>query len=283
MTDPVSPSSTEGDEPKSEDEPDHAIPDEWSAEIEPQNEHPLIIDIEGFEGPLDVLLTLSRTQKLDLAKISILELVDQYIQFVHDARALRLELAADYLVMAAWLAFLKSKLLLPPEKEEEEELSGEQMAAQLAFRLKRLHAMREAVAQIMARPQLGQTLFARGMPEGVRVHRRSEYIAEPYELLKAYAIQRQRTSIDHVHVEKRKTWSIKQARGRLEQTLGMSVDWQSVASFLSDFIEDEEERKTVLASTFSATLEMTREGELEIRQAKAFAPLYIRKRSQNAA
>ena len=155
----------------------------------------LVVDVEGFEGPLDLLLALARTQKVDLAKISVLALAQQYLDFIAEARRLRLEVAADYLVMAAWLAFLKSKLLLPAEKDEEGEPTGAELAALLAFRLKRLHAMREVSAQLMTRKRLGRDVFARGTPEPIRITRKSIYEANVYDLLKAYSQQRQRTAI----------------------------------------------------------------------------------------
>ncbi|HEY5732297.1 MAG TPA: ScpA family protein, partial [Methyloceanibacter sp.] len=155
----------------------------------------LVVDVEGFEGPLDLLLALARTQKVDLARISVLALAQQYLDFINEARRLRLEIAADYLVMAAWLAFLKSKLLLPAEQDEDGEPTGEELAQLLAFRLKRLDAMREAAAQLMTRKRLGRDVFARGMPEPLRISRKSTYQADLYDLLKAYAQQRQRTAV----------------------------------------------------------------------------------------
>jgi segregation and condensation protein A len=209
-----------------------------------------------------------------------LALADQYLSFIAEARRLRLEVAADYLVMAAWLAYLKSKLLLPADDEAEGEPSGEELAIRLAFRLKRLEAMREAAAQLMNRRRLGRDVFARGQPEGVRVIRTPEYKAEVYDLLKSYATRRQRTAITSVKLGRRAAWSIADARERLETLLGMSVDWFPIAEFLVDFIDVPEERRSLIASTFGATLEMTREGELELKQAEAFAPLYLRRRLQ---
>jgi segregation and condensation protein A len=237
----------------------------------------LNVSLDGFEGPLDLLLNLARTQKVDLAKISILELAEQYLQFIADARSLRLEIAADYLVTAAWLAFLKSKLLLPVEAKQEDGPSGEEMALHLAFRLKRLEAMRDAVARLFTRKQLGVDIFSRGMPEGIRTTRKSDYWASVYDLLKAYAEQRRRTAmVAPVKMGGRKVWSIREARERLERLFGIPGDWSVLDSYLEDFLRDAEISKTALASSFGATLELTREGFTELRQAQAFAPIYVR-------
>ena len=242
----------------------------------------LVVDVEGFEGPLDLLLALARTQKVDLAKISVLALAQQYLDFIAEARRLRLEVAADYLVMAAWLAFLKSKLLLPAEKDEEGEPTGAELAALLAFRLKRLHAMREVSAQLMTRKRLGRDVFARATPEPIRITRKSLYEANVYDLLKAYSQQRQRTAIRTWQIRQRTVWSLKEARAELERLLGIACDWAPLDQLLAEFLVEPELRKTALASSFTATLEMTREGALEIRQAKSFAPLLIRRRMRVA-
>jgi segregation and condensation protein A len=242
----------------------------------------LVVDVEGFEGPLDLLLALARTQKVDLAKISVLALAQQYLDFIAEARRLRLEIAADYLVMAAWLAFLKSKLLLPAEKDEEGEPTGAELAALLAFRLKRLHAMREVSAQLMTRKRLGRDVFPRGAPEPIRITRKSTYEADVYDLLKAYSQQRQRTAIRTWQIRPRPVWSLKEARGELERLLGIACDWAPLDQLLAEFLVEPEMRKTALASSFTATLEMTREGALEIRQAKSFAPLLVRRRTRVA-
>ncbi|MGB8711298.1 MAG: ScpA family protein [Methyloceanibacter sp.] len=227
----------------------------------------LVVDVEGFEGPLDLLLALAQ----------------QYLDFIAEARKLRLEIAADYLVMAAWLAFLKSKLLLPAEQDAEGEPTGEELAQLLAFRLKRLDAMREVAAQLMTRKRLGRDVFARGMPEPLRITRKSTYQANLYDLLKAYAQQRQRTAVTSWHVRPRMVWSLKEAREELERLLGMSCDWAPLDQLLAEFLVGPELRKTALASGFTATLEMTREGALEIRQAKVFAPLLVRRRTPESA
>lgn len=237
----------------------------------------LVVDVDGFEGPLDLLLTLARKQKVDLARISILALVEQYLEFVAEARRLRLELAADYLVMAAWLAYLKSRLLIPEQKHEDQ-LSGEEMAAALAFRLRRLEAMRLAAAKLMNRNRLGRDIFARGLPEAVSISRRGAWSATLYDLLTAYAAQRQRTSVTSVQVLRRTVWSLQEARDLLTRIVGLHMDWVPLDAYLSRYMGDGSQASTVLASTFSASLELVREGELELRQAEPFAPLYLRRR-----
>jgi segregation and condensation protein A len=241
-----------------------------------------VVDVEGFEGPLDLLLGLARTQKVDLAKISVLALAQQYLDFIAEARQLRLEIAADYLVMAAWLAYLKSKLLLPTEPSLEGEPTGAELAALLAFRLKRLGAMRDAAAQLMTRKRLGRDVFPRGMPEPIRLTRASTFAANVYDLLKAYSQQRQRTAVRSFHMRPRTVWSIKEARSELDRLLGMSVDWAPLDQLFAEFMVEPELRRTALASGFNASLEMTREGKLEIRQSKLFAPLLIRRRERAA-
>lgn len=243
----------------------------------------LVVSLDGFAGPLDVLLALARTQKVDLMHISVLALADQYLLFIAEARKLRLELAADYLVMAAWLAFLKSKLLLPKEEAADGQPSGEELAARLAFRLKRLEAMRDAAAKLMTRKRLGYDVFARGMPEGVRTIRVREYTGAIFDLLKAYAQQRQRTT-KRVHVVHRRTvWSIKEARARLEALVGKSsAQWVQLELYLEQYIPTPEVARTALASSFGATLEMAREGLIELQQAEPFAPIYVRKRGEGA-
>ena len=242
----------------------------------------LVVDVEGFEGPLDLLLALGRTQKVDLAKISVLALAQQYLDFIAEARRLRLEIAADYLVMAAWLAFLKSKLLLPSEASEDGEPTGEELAALLAFRLKRLDAMRDAAAQLMTRKRLGRDVFPRGLPQPTKLTRKTLWDANVYDLLKAYAEQRARTATQSFHIKQRTVWSIKDARSELERMLGMSLDWAPLDQLFAEFLVEPELRRTALASGFSATLEMAREGALEIRQSKEFAPLLVRRRNQAA-
>lgn len=240
------------------------------------DEDALILELDGFEGPLDLLLVLARNQKVDLAKLSILRLAEQYLDYIEAARALRLEVAADYLVMAAWLAYLKSKLLLPEKEQPEDGPSGQELAAQLAFRLKRLEAMREALASLMGRKRLGIDFFARGMPEGIRIVRSSVYQASIFDLLKAYAEQRQRNAVTEVKWGGREVWSIKRARERLAALLGGEPDWTALDKFLEEFKPQPLLGRTVTASSFGATLELAREGYLEIRQPHPFGPLYLK-------
>lgn len=242
----------------------------------------LVVDVDGFEGPLDLLLALARTQKVDLAKISILALAEQYLAYIEQLRQLRLELAADYLVMAAWLAYLKSRLLLPAPSPDEEP-SGEEMAAALAFRLRRLEAMRDAAAKLVNRDRLGREVFSRGMPEPVEVIQHSDYAATLYDLLTAYASQRQRQMVSVVHVRRRQVWSLAEAREVLTRMIGSIADWTPVDVFLSPWIQTPEMRATVLASSFSASLELVREGRVELRQTAPFASLYMRDRDRDGA
>jgi segregation and condensation protein A len=236
----------------------------------------LVVDVDGFEGPLDLLLALARTQKVDLTRISILALAEQYLAFIEQIRALRLELAADYLVMAAWLAYLKSRLLLP--EEESEEPSGEEMAAELAFRLRRLEAMREAANRLANRNRLGRDVFVRGAPEPVQVVRRSEYSATLYDLLSAYAVRRQEKAIAVVRYKPRAVWSLNDAREVLSRLIGKLAEWTPLEAFLASYQAAPEMRRSMRASSFGATLELVREGRIELRQTEHFAPLYIRDR-----
>lgn len=251
------------------------------SEDAPSAAEALIVDVAGFEGPLDLLLALSRTHKVDIAKISIVALVDQYLSYISEAQKLKIEIAADYLVMAAWLAYLKSRLLLPKEKDLSGDIPAEEMAQRLAFRLMRLEAMRNAMAQLMTRKRLGHEIFARGMPEISKTVRETQWTAEIYDLLKAYAEQRRRT-VKVVHVVKlRKVWSIKEARGRLEKLVGASAgNWAQLDMFLEQYLPKGEETRTAMASSFGATLEMAREGLVELRQDEAFAPIYMRRRGE---
>lgn len=237
----------------------------------------MIVDVEGFEGPLDLLLTLARQQKVDLHKISILALADQYLMFIEQARKVRLELAADYLVMAAWLAYLKSRLLLP-EAAPGEGPSAEDMALALANRLRRLEAIREFAAKMMERPQLGRDVFQRGLPEPIAEIKKPEYTATLYDLLSAYAVQRQRTTLSRVRFKKRTVWSLAEARQTLERLIGSSSDWTRVDSFLIQYVVEPSLAATVFASSFASALELVREGAAEIHQKDTFSPIYMRKR-----
>jgi len=254
-------------------------PEDFAAAELPErgaDEPALVIDVEGFEGPLDLLLTLARQQKVDLAKISILALADQYLAFIEAARQLRIELAADYLVMAAWLAYLKSRLLLP-EEQEPEGLSAEEMASALALRLRRLEAIRQVAEQLLNRPQLGREVFARGQPEPIAEIRRPEWSATLYDLLSAYAGQRQKQARAYVRVPKRTVWSLAEAREALERLLGQAAEWGRLDQYLLDYMVEPPHKATVLASSFAAALELVREGRLEVHQHGAFAPLYVRR------
>ena len=242
------------------------------------DEPALIVDVEGFEGPLDLLLTLARQQKVDLAKISILALADQYLAFIEEARRLRLELAADYLVMAAWLAYLKSRLLLP-EASDGEGMSAADMANALAFRLRRLEAIRETAGKLFERPQLERDVFGRGDPEPIAEIKHPQWSATLYDLLSAYAAQRQRHVLARVSFAKRTVWSLAEAREALERLMGETADWRQLDEFLIHYLVEPSMRATVFASSLAATLELVREGKLEIHQQAAFAPIYLRKRS----
>jgi segregation and condensation protein A len=277
MIGPAGPGAAEGPEPQLELEC-------WeAAEEPPRDEEALVVALDGFEGPLDLLLILARTQKVDLAKISVMALAEQYLLFIAEAQKLRLELAADYLVMAAWLAFLKSRLLLPRDSAGDDQPTGEELAARLAFRLQRLEAMRGAAATLMTRKRLGRDVFGRGMPEGVRTIRVRQFTAAIYDLLKAYAEQRKRT-VKRVHVVPRRVvWSIKEARDRLQSLVGKcDANWVQLDRFLEQYGAAPEIARTALASSFGATLEMAREGLVELSQAEPFAPIYVRKREDGA-
>ena len=244
------------------------------------DEPALIVDVEGFEGPLDLLLMLARQQKVDLAKISILALADQYLAFIEEARKVRLELAADYLVMAAWLAYLKSRLLLP-EVAGELGPSAEDMATALALRLRRLEAIRNAADLLTGRPQLGRDVFGRGAPEPIADIKRPEWTATLYDLLSAYAQQRQKHALAHVRFAPRTVWSLAEAREALERMIGLSHDWGRLDEFLISYLVDPSMRATVMASSFASVLEMVREGALEVHQHQAFAPIFLRKRADD--
>ncbi len=241
-------------------------------------EEALIVDVDGFEGPLDLLLTLSRTQKVDLRKISVLQLAEQYLGFVEQARRLRIELAADYLVMAAWLAFLKSRLLLPPDPADEGP-SGDELAAHLAFQLERLAAMREAAAKIMARDQKGRDFFPRGIPEDVTRVRRVTYTASLLDLMQAYARLRTRDEFRPFVMDRDRILTMEQALERLRGMIGFAGEWTDIMSYLPEgWGDDPGLRRSATAATFAATLELAREGAIEIRQGETFAPIQIRKR-----
>jgi len=241
----------------------------------------LIVDVDGFEGPLDLLLTLGRTQKVDLRQISILQLAEQYLAFVEQARSLRIELAADYLVMAAWLAFLKSRLLLPPDPEEDGP-SGEELAAHLAFQLERLSAMRDAAAKLMARDQKGRDFFARGITEDVASVRRVSYTASLLDLMQAYARLRTKDDFRPYVMDRVEVMTLEQALERLRGLVGYSADWVDIAGFLPEgWGASPVRRRSATAANFAASLELVKEGRAEIRQGDAFAPIFIRKRTRD--
>jgi segregation and condensation protein A len=241
------------------------------------NEPAFTVDVEGFEGPLDLLLELARRQKVDLSRISILELAEQYLAFVEAARKSRLELAADYLVMAAWLAYLKSRLLLPsPPKEVEADAAD--LAEKLAERLRRLEVIRRAADLLMKRPQLGRDVFARGAPETMDMPASANYAVTLYDLISAYARQSQKRARAFVRMKPRQVWSLAEAREALGRLIGRaSFDWLSLEEWIVEFCVDPKLRRSARASSFSASLEMAREGLIELRQEAHFAPLFLRK------
>ena len=238
----------------------------------------LVVDVDGFEGPLDVLLTLSRTQKVDLRTISILELARQYLAFVDKAKQMRIELAADYLVMAAWLAFLKSRLLLPPDPEEEGP-SGEELAAHLAFQLERLQAMRDCAAKLMARDRLGRDFFARGLTERVETKKTITYTATLLDLMQGYARIRTKDEFRPFVMDREAVFTMEQALERMRGMIGFAGTWTDILSYLPDGWEnDPQKRRSATAATFAASLELAKEGKVEIRQSETFAPIELRRR-----
>lgn len=243
----------------------------------------LIVDVDGFEGPLDLLLELARRQKVDLQRISILALAEQYLAFVETARRVRLELAADYLVMAAWLAYLKSRLLLPRPPSETTEVPADELAGALARRLARLAAIRAAAQALVRRPQLGHEVFVRGMPETSAATGRRGFDATIYDLLDAYARRRQRQAQARVTIEHRVVWSLAEARDVLERLVGDLADWAPLDAFLLRYAVKPQMHRTVRASAFAAVLEMVREGRVELRQECAFSPIEMRCRMPRAS
>ena len=234
----------------------------------------LVVDVDGFEGPLDLLLDLARSQKVDLARISVLALAEQYLVFIERSRELKLELAGDYLVMAAWLAYLKSRLLLP-EPADDDEPTGEELAAALALRLQRLEAMRRAAGLLVDRNRLGRDVFGRGEPE-LRIERKGNHQASLYDLLSAYARLRRRNAKSVIHLGRRVVWSLVEAREILMRMIGDIGAWTPMETLLSPYLAEEQTRRTVLASSFGASLELAREGRLELRQTATFGSLMIR-------
>ncbi|MEZ5669708.1 MAG: ScpA family protein [Alphaproteobacteria bacterium] len=247
-----------------------------------REQHMLFIDVDGFEGPLDLLLTLARDQKVDLAQISILALADQYIAYIEAAQQLRIEIAADYLVMAAWLAYLKSRLLLPQPKEDAEQPSAGEMAAALAFHLQRLEAMQNAGRRLMVRPLLGQDRFPCGMPQPIPVVVTAAYGDTLYDLLSAYGAIQHRAEAATLHIVPTELFSMQQALERLVEMLGRlpaGVDsWTELARFLPERLRGGLVGRSAVAATFAAGLELARSGRLELRQDRAFGPIFIRAR-----
>ncbi len=263
-------------------EPTADMPDGWADEAgvpgAKSGDEALYLELDGWEGPLDLLLDLSRRQKVDLRAISILELVDQYLGYIERAQDLRLELAADYLVMAAWLAYLKSALLLP--KDEQEDPSPEELAVRLQLRLQRLGAMREAAARLMARDRIGRDIFVRGAPEGLRTDRKTLWKSDAFSLIQAYGQVKARTAPRIYHVSDRPVMTLDSALDRVSAMLGVTLEWMEIRDFLPRHAEPAL-RKSALASSFVAALELARLGRAEIAQEGAFEPLRIRRLKQS--
>ena len=253
--------------------------DMWETVAERRAAEALIVDVDGFEGPLDVLLTLSRTQKVDLRTISVLKLAEQYLAFVEKARSLRIELAADYLVMAAWLAFLKSRLLLPPDPSEEGP-TGEELAAHLAFQLERLQAMRERAAQLMARDRLGKDRFARGLPEVVETARNVTYTASLLDLMQGYARIRTRDEFRPFTMDRDRIFTMEEALDRMRGMIGYGGDWMDIIGFIPEgWRNDPKKRRSATASTFAAALELVKAGRADLRQRETFSPILLKPRA----
>jgi len=253
---------------------------DWDAVSARRAEEALIVDVDGFEGPLDLLLTLGRNQKVDLRRISILHLTEQYLAFIEQARKLRIELAADYLVMAAWLAFLKSRLLLPPDPSAEGP-SGAELAAHLAFQLERLSAMRDRAAKLMARDRLMRDRFPRGAAQDVATTRRVTYTAGLIDLMQAYARVRTRDDFRPYAMERDAVMTMEEALDGLNARLGLSVRWADLASYLPEgWTTDPKRRRSATAANFAAALELAKRGKAALRQAGPFAPIELRRRDE---
>ncbi|MPY74847.1 MAG: segregation/condensation protein A [Alphaproteobacteria bacterium] len=241
----------------------------------------LLLDLDGFEGPIDVLLALARDQKVDLTKISILQLANQYLTFIEQARELRLELAADYLVMAAWLAYLKSRLLLPSTEADGEQLSAAEMAERLAFQLQRLEAMRNLGRALLERPRLNRDFFSRGAPEPLDIVNTPVYELSLYELLKAYGDFKSRDNITALRIDPSELYSMETAIERLRGLVGDVPDWTVLSAFLPKGLRGGLVTRSALAATFAASLELAKAGKLMLQQSACFAPLYIRSADRN--
>ncbi len=254
---------------------DPVIDDDWEGPAAAAEEdEALYLELDGWEGPLDLLLDLARRQKVDLRKISLLGLVDQYLNYIDRAESLRLELAADYLVMAAWLAYLKSALLLP--REEQEEPSAEELAMRLQFRLQRLAAMRDAAGRLMGRDRMGRDVFARGSPEGLRIDRKNLWQCEWFDLIQAYGQVKARTAPVVHMVRDRMVMTLDLALARVSSMLGLTLDWMDLREFLPAHAAPRL-RRSALASSFVAALELARLGKAELAQDEPFGPLRLRK------
>lgn len=240
----------------------------------------LLISLDGFEGPIDLLLNLAREQKLDLCKLAILPLAEQYLSYIAEARRLRLEVAADYLVMAAWLAYLKSRLLLPVAEQPKDEVDPAAMADALKFQLLRLEAMQKASQQIQARPQLGHDIFLRGIPEPVEIEEKPIYFLPIQDLLSAISAPARRRKPTTYNIAPTRLYSLEESVSRLRYLLGVMPSWGALQAYLPDVVEAEQvlEVRSAIASTFAATLELVKNGELELRQDGTFAPIYLRRK-----
>ena len=248
------------------------------------NDDALVVTVDGFEGPLDLLLTLARNQKVDIAKISVLKLAEQYLEFIEAAKRINLELAADYLVMAAWLAYLKSRLVLPQEKAPDGEPSADEMATRLRWRLQRLDAMREASTRLMGRERLGRDVFGRGDPEPVNVVKLRTYKDTLYDLLTAYATDRARKLGGKAYKPViAPVLQIEEARERLERILGRISDWSGLSRLLPTDWQGGQRRRSALASTLLACLELARDGKVELSQGAPFEEIYVRDRPEPRA
>lgn len=255
---------------------------DWLTPAGPRDDEVMYVDVGGYEGPLDLLLDLARRQKVDLSRISVLALAEQYLGFIETIRERRIEIAADYLVMAAWLAYLKSRLMLPGETTDDQP-SGEMMAALLQFRLKRLEAMRLAAERLVNRPRLGRNVFARGAPEPIGVDRRNLWDATLYDLLQAYASQRQKQVPEEYQLFVRNVWSLQEARDILARLIGENMDWVPLDAYLDQYLVGAEQRRTATASSFASSLELARQGRIELRQSLTFGPLLMRHRPGGSA
>ena len=257
---------------------------DWLDEERPasHDEDVMYVDVEGYEGPLDLLLDLARRQKVDLANVSVLALAEQYLEFIETVREKRIDIAADYLVVAAWLAYLKSRLMVP-QIPSDDEPSGEMMAAMLQFRLKRLEAMWAAGEKLVNRMRLGRQIFARGAPEPISIASAKVWQASLYDLLKAYSIQRERTIASDYVPTKRVVWALQDAREILHRLIGDTMDWVSLDKYLVHYLGAENEKTTIIASSFSASLELVREGRVELKQTSPFGPLFLRRRKTDSA